>query len=141
MPARRRRSGGRSSSLPFMGRDRPRQRPGWGTAAPHPTRTASPSVPPHFGGGRKPTLRSHGVEFADPVAGLYLQKPGNVGGAPAADGALRREEAEGRFRVQRAGGFADRADVDTAAFEGGVGGEGGGQQGLGVGVAGGGVEL
>src|SRR5579859_3745437 len=43
----------RSSSLPFMGRDRPRQRPGWGTAAPYPALTASPSVPPHKGeGGR-----------------------------------------------------------------------------------------
>src|ERR1700722_4697348 len=49
--AHREQAWGEVSPLPLVERDRPRERPGWGTAAPYPTLTASPSVPPHKGEG------------------------------------------------------------------------------------------
>jgi hypothetical protein len=69
-----------------------------------------------------PRSRSIRIELADPVAGLNFHEAWHVRSVVRAATALRWEEAERRLRIQRAGRFADRTDVDARAFEGGVGG-------------------
>ena len=114
--------GATARSLPLVGRDRPRQRPRWGTAAPRPTLTASPSVPPHKGEGvkvRRPSFLPQG-ETLRPQRRRAAGRPPRAGrprpcwarsarAAPAAASSARPPSHRGRARRSRRRSESGRA--------------------------------